>query len=121
MLTGLGTRGDLSKFNLEEADGYIYVKTPYDRRFVEKAKEIDGAQWTPDRKVWRFPDVQLLVVLTLVKSVYGVQFKDDSAAPAEPEKSRVDSIMESLRVLSDAEKRSLIARIALSIGQERGG
>ena len=50
---------------------YVWVSSPYDRKFVEKARLLGGA-WSAESSKWRFSRDTLDAVRAVVKEVYGV-------------------------------------------------
>lgn len=40
---------------LEAGSTALLIRTPYSRRLISKIREIEGARWDPDRKLWAVP------------------------------------------------------------------
>lgn len=105
-------------------DGWIHVRTPYNRDFVDDLKagiEARFRAWDPDDKVWKVNPAKDEVLLRIVKKHYGDPTILEDKEIVVVENDGADPYGKLLRLAPDAVLKKCYRLIAAAVHPDAGG
>ncbi len=70
----------MKNLSISVSNGQARLYTPYDKRYIERIKCVEGRKWDPTGKCWVVPEDNLGVAREIMREIWGY---DDTDAPEE--------------------------------------
>lgn len=71
----------MTNYKILQANGFAYIKTPFNLDFIQRIKLVKGYKWNPKAKMWVVPstDENIDYIRQAMLEVYGIN--DESEVP----------------------------------------
>lgn len=105
-------------------DGWIFVRTPYDKTFVEKLKSTISSvyrRWDPAEKLWKVDPSQDEKLVELVTSFFGAPTILEDKEVIVVAESTTDAYGTLLRLAPDDVLKKVFRLIAAAVHPDAGG